>query len=150
MAQQRKKTTVAAVAQPSSPSSLCPHLIYLDTLDIDVPVKALKDTFSLPQADGHYLKIYASDCQGTLFVEQRISTSHRLIFKGYYKAVPEPSTLSHHIIDPVTGEERFSERTVFVPLKTGTWQYFGPAGTVNEELDYDNGHLTDTRSMGDY
>ncbi|HEY0273493.1 MAG TPA: hypothetical protein VGC22_09935 [Chitinophaga sp.] len=150
LAQKGQKTRSVAVAQPSAKATACPHAIYLDTLDVDVAVPSLKDTFSLAYDAGHYLRVCVTDCNGTLYVEERLNGSNRPLFKGRYAAVPAPELVSVHLVDPVTGVEKFSERTVFKPLKTGTWQYYGPTGMVTEELDYENGQLKGERSMGDY
>lgn len=143
------KPAPAAASQPVA-TGVCPHAIYLDTLDIDVHVKALKDTFRVPMDAARYMKVYVSDCNGTLYFEQRVASNDRILFKGQYAGVPEAEFISLRTVDPVTGDIKFNERTVYVAKKTGTWQYFGPKGVVTEEQDFENGQLKDDRTMGDY
>lgn len=143
------KPATTAAAKPA-PAGICPHPIYLDTLDIDINVKALKDTFRVSMDAARYLKVYVSDCNGSLYFEQRVASNDRIMLKGQYTGVPEAEFMSMRTVDPVTGDIKFNERTVYVAKKTGTWQYFGPKGVVTEEQDFENGHLKDDRTMGDY
>ncbi len=123
-----------------SQTKSCNNDIYIDAEKRKFEFDTLFDTLYINTHALYFLKVFISDCRGSMYMEKRRITDSSLVLKGFYRAglrrFRDTILLPDLNIDPYGTKFTKFISYYYRPKRIGIWRFYNSKGKLIRTIYY--------------